>query len=194
MSDTPRILAFGGSLRQDSFNHKLAAAFARATEAAGAESRLIRLRDYPLPVFDADLESETGIPRESKELSAHIAWADGLIVSCPEYNSSLTAALKNAIDWVSRKDDQQPGFGVLAGKPILLVATSTGGRGGLRGLPHARDVFSNIGMVVVPPIYAVSFAAKVFAADGSIADDAIAEQISKLSATMVETTKRLQRS
>ena len=68
--NTPRILAFGGSLRRDSFNQKLAAVAAAGARAAGAEVTLIALRDYPLPVFDQDLEDANGLPDAAKKLKS----------------------------------------------------------------------------------------------------------------------------
>jgi NAD(P)H-dependent FMN reductase len=98
----PRILAFGGSLRAESFNQKLAAIAAEGARAAGAEVTLIALRDFRMPLFDEDLEAEEGMPETARKLKTLFAEHDGLIIASPEYNSTITAALKNAIDWVSR--------------------------------------------------------------------------------------------
>ena len=98
----PRILVFGGSLRAESFNQKLATIAAEAARDAGAEVTLISLRDFRMPLFDEDLEAAEGMPEAARELKALFAEHDGLIIASPEYNSTITAALKNAIDWVSR--------------------------------------------------------------------------------------------
>ena len=98
----PHILAFAGSLRKDSFNKKLISIAAAGAAAAGAAVTQIDLRDYPLPIFDEDLESESGLPENAKKLKKLFIEADGLLIASPEYNSSMTAVLKNSIDWVSR--------------------------------------------------------------------------------------------
>src|SRR3954451_15357499 len=99
---TPRILAFAGSLRSESFNKKLVRIAASAARDAGAEVTRIDLEDFPLPLFDQDLEAGQGMPEHGARLKGLLAEHDGLLVASPEYNSSVTAALKNAIDWVSR--------------------------------------------------------------------------------------------
>ena len=125
---TPRILAFGGSLRNDSFNQKLAAIAAEGAREAGAEVTLISLRDFPMPLFDQDLEAEIGKPAEAKRLKALFLTHQGLLIASPEYNSSYSAALKNAVDWVSRGDGpDEPPISALAGKSAVLMAASPGG-------------------------------------------------------------------
>src|SRR3954470_11575653 len=99
---TPRILAFAGSLRREYYNKKLVSVAARAARDAGAEVTLIDLRDFPLPLFDQDLEAGQGMPEAGASLKQLVAGHDGLIVASPEYNSSVTAVLKNSLDWASR--------------------------------------------------------------------------------------------
>ena len=105
----PRILAFAGSLRRDSFNQKLVPIAAKGAREAGAEVTLIALKDFPLPLFDQDLEAEHGMPENGKKLKQLFIDHDGLLIAAPEYNSSITAVLKNAIDWVSRPAPARPG-------------------------------------------------------------------------------------
>ena len=137
--NVPRILAFGGSLRQDSYNQKLAAIAAEGAREAGAEVTLISLRDFPMPLFDQDLEAEQGMPAEAKRLKELFLSHQGLLIASPEYNSGYSAALKNAIDWVSRSEtSDEPALSTLAGKSAVLMATSPGGLGGLRGRREAR--------------------------------------------------------
>ena len=100
----PRILAFGGSLRKASFNQKLSAIAAEGAREAGAEVTLIELRDFPMPLFDEDIEAKIGKTDEAKRLKDLFLSHQGLIIASPEYNSSYSAALKNAIDWVSRSN------------------------------------------------------------------------------------------
>jgi NAD(P)H-dependent FMN reductase len=182
---TPRILAFGGSLRRDSFNQKLAAVAAEGARAAGAEVTLIALRDFPLPIFDQDLEDAEGMPAAAKALKNLFREHHGLLIAAPEYNSSLTAALKNALDWVSRaeSDDEQP-LVAFTGKTAALCAASPGALGGLRGLVHVRAILGNIGVTVLPDQIAVGKAHEAFAADGTLSDTKQAARVQKLGAQL----------
>ena len=98
MASVPRILAFAGSLRKDSYNKKQVASAAEGARNAGAEVTVIDLADYPLTVFDQDLEAADGLPDSAVRLKAELKNHQGFLIGCPEYNSSITAALKNAID------------------------------------------------------------------------------------------------
>ncbi len=99
---TARILAFAGSIRRDSINRRLAQAAARGAEAAGAEVTWLELADWPLPIYDGDLEADSGFPENVIALKDMFDAHDGLLIGCPEYNSSITPLLKNTIDWISR--------------------------------------------------------------------------------------------
>ena len=189
---TPRILAFGGSLRRDSFNQKIAAIAAEGARDAGAEVTLIALRDFPMPIFDQDLEAANGMPAEAKKLKELFLKADGLIIASPEYNSSVTAALKNAIDWVSRaQSDDEPSLAALSGKTALILSASPGGLGGLRGLVHLRAILGNLGITVLPDQIAIPSAYDAIKADGSLADPKQTERVKKLGATLANQLKKL---
>lgn len=189
---TPRILAFGGSLRRDSFNQKLAAVAAAGAREAGAEVTLIALRDFPLPVFDQDLEDAEGMPSAAKALKQLFREHDGLLIAAPEYNSSLTAALKNALDWVSRAEtDDEPPLAAFTGKTAALCAASPGALGGLRGLVHVRAILGNIGVTVLPDQVAVSKAHEAFAADGTLSDAKQAARVKNLGAQLARHLTKL---
>src|SRR5260370_14472073 len=98
MAYQPKILAFAGSLRKDSYNKKLVQIAAAGARAAGAEVTYLDLHDLPLPVFDEDLEKADGLPANARRLKDLFLAHHGLLISAPEYNSSITAVLKNAID------------------------------------------------------------------------------------------------
>src|SRR5690349_9411572 len=102
MSDKPKILAFAGSLRKDSYNKKLVKIAIAGAQAAGAEVTYLDLKELPLPIYDQDIEDSEGLPENAKKLKEMMHAHQGLLLACPEYNSSITAALKNAIDWASR--------------------------------------------------------------------------------------------
>lgn len=169
MSTKPRILALAGSTRTGSYNKRLAHIAARGAEAAGAEVTLIDLRDFQLPLFDEDLERE-GTPEPATRLKTLMVKHDGLIFASPEYNSSFSAVLKNAIDWASRPAPNEPPLVAFRGKVATLMSASPGGLGGLRGLVHLRSVLGNIGVIVLPDQIAVSKAYEAFNEDGTLTD------------------------
>jgi NAD(P)H-dependent FMN reductase len=187
----PRILAFAGSARRESFNKRLIKIAAAAAETAGAEVTLIELADYPLPLFNQDLEADEGLPANAVALKKLFLEHDGLLLSCPEYNSSITPLLKNTIDWVSR---QAPGEGSLAayqGKVATLMSASPGRLGGLRGLVHVRSILGNIGVLVLPDQVAVSEAHGSFTPDGGLKDAKLHESVKKLGRGLAEFLKKL---
>jgi chromate reductase, NAD(P)H dehydrogenase (quinone) len=194
MSTTPHILAFGGSLRRQSWNQKLASIAAEGARAAGAEVTAICLRDYPLPLFDEDLEAEQGLPENAKKLKALFREHHGLIIASPEYNSSITAALKNAIDWISRSETkEEPALSALAGKTAVICAASPGALGGLRGLVHLRSILGNIGITVLPDQQAVGSAYSAFSDTGRLTDIKQHQRIEALGATLANHLTKLLR-
>lgn len=175
-----RILAFAGSLRKDSFNKKLVRIAAEAARKAGAEVTFVDLKDHPLPIFDEDLEKAQGMPEPGRKLKQLMVESDGFLISAPEYNSSITAALKNAIDWVSRPQPNEPSLVAFQGKAAVLMSASPGALGGLRGLVHVRSILGNIGVIVLPEQVAVPRAFEAFNPDGSLKDPKQQESIEKL--------------
>ena len=121
---TARILAFAGSLRRESFNKKLVPIAAKGARDAGAEVTLIGLEDFPLPLFDQDLEARQGMPENGMKLKQLFIDHDGLLIASPEYNSSITAVLKNAIDWVSRPAPGEPSLVAFRSKVATLMSAS----------------------------------------------------------------------
>jgi len=101
----PKILAFAGSTRTDSFNKKLIKVAAAGAREAGADVTVIDLRDYPMPLYDEDLEKQEGLPSNTRKLKELMLTHQGLLISSPEYNSSISGVLKNTIDWTSRQGD-----------------------------------------------------------------------------------------
>lgn len=170
MSYAPRILCFAGSTRRDSLNKRLVKIAAEGARSAGAEVTELDLRDLPLPLYDGDLEAAEGLPANTRKLKEIFLAHRGLLISSPEYNSSISGVLKNAIDWISRP---APGEGSLAcfdGKVAALMSASPGALGGLRGLVHLRSILGNIKVLVLPEQVAVSKAMDTFNGDGSLKD------------------------
>jgi chromate reductase len=192
MSTPARILAFAGSLRKDSYNKKLVRIAAKAAGNAGAEVTVIDLADFPLPVFDEDIEKEKGLPDEAKALKKLFMEHDALLIAAPEYNSSITAALKNAIDWVSRSEgkDEAP-LACFAGKSAALLAASPGALGGLRGLVHVRAILGNIQVTVLPDQVAIPKAHEEFDDDGALKNDALRKKVEGIGAKLAAVSAKL---
>lgn len=190
--NTPKILVFAGSTRSASYNKQLARFAANAATAAGAEVTLLDLRDYTLPLFDEDLEEQQGLPENAKKLKALFRAHDAFIIASPEYNSSITAALKNTIDWCSRSEsDDEPALAAYRGKTALLLSASPGGFGGMRGLVHLRSILGNIGVIVLPDQVAVPKAHEVFDGAGGIKDERTAGQVTRVVKGLVDFQSKL---
>lgn len=189
---TPKILVFAGSTRSASYNKQLARFAANAATAAGAEVTLMDLRDHALPLFDEDLEEQQGLPENAKKLKALFRAHDAFIIASPEYNSSITAVLKNTIDWCSRSEsDDEPALAAYRGKTALLLSASPGGFGGMRGLVHLRSILGNIGVIVLPDQVAVPKAHEVFDGEGGIKDERTAGQVTRVVKGLVDFLKKL---
>jgi len=188
----PKIIAFAGSTRSGSFNKKLIALAADAARAADAEVTLVDLRDLALPLFDEDLEASGGLPGGAKKFKTLLRGSDGFLVASPEYNSSVTAALKNAIDWASRSEsDAEPSLVAYRGKVAALCSASPGALGGLRGLVHLRAILGNIGVIVLPEQVCISSAHEAFDEAGRLKDERKAKQVVNLAKGLVEMARRL---
>lgn len=191
MAYTPKILAFAGSTRKDSYNKKLVQIAANGARSAGAEVTYLDLRDIPMPIYDEDLEAAEGIPPNALKLKELMMQHQGLLIACPEYNSSITPVLKNAIDWASRP---LPGEGMLAcyvDKVAAIMSASPGGFGGMRGLVHVRSILGNIKVIVLPDQVAVSKAYEVFNADGTLKDPKQQASVEKLGENVAKVLAKL---
>jgi len=188
---TAKILVFAGASRAGSFNKKLAALAAAALRAAGAEVTHVDLRDFPMPLYDGDLEASQGIPEHGMRMKALFHAHDGLLLACPEYNSSITGLLKNTIDWVSRSAPGETPLSCFDGKIAALVSASPGALGGLRGLVHVRAILGNIGVFVVPAQLAVSRANDAFDEAGKLKDAKQQASLEKVARQLVTTVTKL---
>lgn len=186
-----KILAFAGSTRSNSFNKKLVQTAASFAEAAGATVTIVDLRDYPLPLYDGDLEEAGGLPEQASQLYELFKSHHALLIASPEYNSSVSAVLKNTIDWISRPRDGEQPLDAFTGKVAGLLSAAPGQLGGLRGLVHLRSILGNIGMVVIPEQVAVGAAHEAFADDGSLVDQKLAGRVASAMKSLVRTASRL---
>ena len=187
---TVKILAFAGSTRESSYNKKLVNIAAKIAQNTGAQVKVIDLRDYPLPLYDGDLEEKSGVPDNALAVRAMMMESHGIILSCPEYNSAISAVLKNTIDWVSRPVPNQPALAAFTGKTAALLAASPGALGGLRGLASVRSILSNLGMIVVPKQYALSNSANAFNNE-SLKDESAHDRVSDVIRQLMQVTEGL---
>lgn len=187
-----RILVFAGSARRDSFNKKLAAAAAQKARDLGADVELIDLADFPMPLYDGDLEEGQGTPAMVTALRDKMVAADALLIACPEYNSSITPLLKNVIDWTSRPEgDVAAPMAAYQNKVAAIMSTSPGGLGGMRGLVHVRAILSSIGVMVVPGDVAIGSAFKAFGENGQLLDAGTDRRLTEAIALLVKTANAM---
>jgi NAD(P)H-dependent FMN reductase len=191
MTRKPRILALAGSTRKGSFNRNLLREAARGAVDGGAEVVEADLREFAMPLFDQDDEREHGMPEAAVRLKRLFLDCDGLLLASPEYNGSITGVLKNAIDWVSRRQGDEAPLAAFRGKAAALLAASPGALGGLRGLVHVRAILSNLGMLVLPGQLAVPKAGDVFADSGEMVDEAMAARARDVGRDLAQTLGRL---
>ena len=183
----PRILAFSGSARKESLNEQLLVATVEAVRAAGGEVTLINLRDYPLPLYDGDLEDSAGLPANARKLIDLIKGHAGLLVASPEYNSMITPLLKNTLDWCTRDDDDNP----FPGRVAAVVSASPGALGGIRSLKLAQQLLLHLGCHVVPGNTMLPQAHKAFGPDGKLMEPRALKSVQELAAKLVETATKL---
>ncbi|MBI2683763.1 MAG: NAD(P)H-dependent oxidoreductase [Acidobacteriales bacterium] len=191
MDYTPKILAFAGALREGSYNKKLVKVAMRAAEQAGAQVTYLDLRELDLPIFDEDLEREKGLPPGGRRFKDLLLSHDGLLISSPEYNSSISAALKNAIDWASRPAPGEKPLECFDGKIAVLMSASPGMLGGLRGLVTVRSILGNIKVIVLPDQVAVNKSDQAFNEDGSMKDAKQQQSIEHLGRILTQTIAKL---
>jgi chromate reductase len=161
---TPKILVLSGSIRTGSHNARLAALAAKELTLLDAEVTLISLVDYPLPLYDADLDARTGQPENALKLKRMIQAHQGVFIASPEYSASVTPLLKNAIDWVSRvREKGDPTYAAFKHRVFAIASASTGQHGGLRSLMALRQILElGCGALVIPEQVAVPWADVAF--------------------------------
>jgi chromate reductase len=158
-----KILVIPGSLRTGSLNARLAAVAAHAIAQVGAEVTRISLSDFPLPIYDGDLQARSGVPKNAVNLKRMIGANHGVLIVTPEHNSSVPALVKNTIDWVSRVQDPHETRGqVFRDRAFAIAAASAGRLGGTRALSALRLILTACHATVVPNQLALSFADEAY--------------------------------
>jgi chromate reductase, NAD(P)H dehydrogenase (quinone) len=164
----PRVLVFAGSIRADSYNRKLAKAAASALRSNGVETTFADLKDYPMPLYDGDVEAAQGMPERAMAFKQLLLSHDAFVIASPEYNGSFPALLKNVIDWTSRPEPGEKPLAAYRGKTAAILSTSPGPGGGHRGLRHLRELLEMIGVHVIPEQLAMARASQAFDAEGAL--------------------------
>jgi NAD(P)H-dependent FMN reductase len=178
------LVAFAGSLRRGSYNRLLVEQAARGAEGTGATVHRIDLGNFRLPLYDADVEGEIGLPEDARVLKEICSSAAGYLIAAPEYNGSLSAVLKNTLDWLSRplpnSDETALSLTAFRNKVAGILSASPGNWGGVRGLAHVRQILSGMGVLVAAEQLAVPRANEAFDDAGRLinpAQQALAETI-----------------
>lgn len=187
----PKILAFAGSTRIDSYNKTLVKIAAAGAKSAGADVTYIDLRDLPMPIFDQDLEAQDGAPATVKQFKELLIAHGGLLIASPEYNSSVSGLLKNAIDWASRPALGEAPLACFTDKVVVIMSASPGGFGGLRGLVALRSILGNIRVLVLPDQVAIAQAHTAFNPDGTLKDPQQQALIEGLGIKLAQTAAKL---
>jgi NAD(P)H-dependent FMN reductase len=189
----PKILVFAGSIRSGSFNARLAALAAKELTLADADVTLISLADYPLPLYDGDLEAQSGVPDNAVKLKRMMMTHRGIFIASPEYNASVTPLLKNALDWVSRvrEVNEQP-LAAYKGRVFALGAASNGTLGGYRSLMALRQILElGCGATVLPEQIAVREEANAFDDDDQLRDERSARLLKTVLNRLIEAARNI---
>ena len=188
----PKLLFLAGSARTESINKKLAQHAADIAQDAGATATFIDLKDYPMPIYDGDDEDKNGLPETAKALKQLFVDHDGFFIASPEYNSSFSPLLKNALDWISRPHADNEGMLIAyKGKVASLGAVSPGGLGGLRGLVPLRMMLGNVGVHVIPSQVAIGNGFEAFDSEARLADERQAKMLKATIDEFVETASKM---
>jgi chromate reductase, NAD(P)H dehydrogenase (quinone) len=185
---TPKILVFAGSIRSGSYNARLAALAAKELTQAEADVTLISLADYPMPLYDGNLEAASGPPENAFKLKRLMGLQHGVFIASPEYNASITPLLKNTLDWVSRvREGKERPLAAYKGRAFGLGGASNGTYGGMRSLMALRQVLElGCGALVIPDQVAVREAASAFDEEDNLKDERTAGLLKAVAQRLIE--------
>lgn len=189
MTHQIRIGIMCGSLKKSSMNRKLAQFVGRQlVKEGGVEIDEIDLAALDLPLLSEDID---GLPDSVSRLKDQLIACDALIVASPEYNGSMSGALKNAIDWASIGRDGDEPLACFKGKVCGLLSSSPGAIGGLQGLVHVRQTLTRLQMLVVPAQYALGGGHEAFNDNGDMKDEAKADMAVAVGREMIRVCRAL---
>ena len=181
---SPKIIAFSGSSRDKSWNKKLVTIAGNGARSAGAEVTSIDLADFPMPLYNGDMEEKQGLPSAAQEIKSLMIKCDGFLIASPEYNGGYSALLKNTIDWISRPVAGEERLRAFAGKKAVIMSASPGALGGVRGLTQLRQILTNIQMIVLPDQASIPDAHNAFKDDGALVEESQHQRILALGAKL----------
>lgn len=186
------LLFLSGSIRDGSINTKLARQAFMMAQSLGASARYVDLRDFPMDLYDGDVEADTGMPGSAQELKALFVACRGFFIASPEYNSALSPLLKNVLDWISRPHEkEEPALRAFQGKVAALAAASPGALGGLRGLVGVRSILGNVGVYVLPGQVTIPGAYEAFDAEDKLKDSVQEKGLKALVENLIDVSTRL---
>jgi len=187
-----KILVIPGSLRTGSLNARLAAAAAHQFAQADAEVTRISLADFPLPIYDGDLQAKAGVPKNAVNLKRMIGAHHGVLIVTPEYNACVPPLVKNTIDWVTRVQDSHETRGqVFRGRPFAIAAASESRLGGTRSLAALRLILTACHATVIPNQLALSFASEAYDDMDRLKHPADIEALGALVRQLIEVSQRM---
>lgn len=189
----PKILVFAGSVRTGSFNARLAANAAKQLALLGAEVTHISLADYPMPLYDGDLEARSGQPENAVRLKQLFMAHGGVFIASPEYNASVTPLLKNTLDWVSRvREGREAPLAAYKDRVFALGGASNGNYGAMRSLIALRQVLEvGCGALVIPDQIAVARAADAYDENDELKDEQTMNRLKGVLQRLVDMTEQL---
>jgi NAD(P)H-dependent FMN reductase len=187
-----KILVIPGSLRTGSLNARLAAVAAHELAQSGADVTRISLADYPLPIYDGDLQAKSGVPKHAVNLKRMMSAHHGVLIVTPEYNSSVPALVKNTIDWVSRVQDTHETRGQVYRDRVFAIASASGGRlGGTRALSALRLILSACHATVIANQLALAFADDAYDEMDRLKHSADSEALKALVRQLIDVSQRM---
>lgn len=192
MAKTPKILAFAGSLREHSYSKRILKTAIEGAKRAGAEVTYVDLKDYPLPLYNADLQDTQGFPPMAAAFQNLLLEHDGLMIASPEYNGSLPGALKNVIDWTSRANGNLKTIECYKGKFAAIMTASPGSFGGIRCLAHLRDVLTIMLVNTLPSEIAVGKVGAMFDGNSTeMTSDTVRGILEDLGASLADMLRKM---
>lgn len=177
LSSDIQVLALAGSTRSDSYNKKLVQEAGKIARQHNAKVTYIDLKDYPMPFYDADLEMKEGLPLNAKRLRDQLVKSDFILIASPEYNGSIPAVLKNALDWATRDENGNPSKEAFKGKKFGLMSASPGKKGGAKGLIHLRAIIEDCGGEVINKQVSLGNAHAAFDEKGELVNNEIKKNL-----------------
>jgi len=188
-----KILVFAGSFRTGSFNARLAALAAKELAFIDADVTRVSLADYPMPLYNGDLEQSSGQPENAVKLKRMMMQHRGVFIASPEYNASMTPLLKNTLDWISRvRENNEPPLAAFHNRVFALGAASNGTLGGMRSLIALRQMLElGTGALVIPEMISVRSAASAFDDNDNLRDEGLANLLKSVVQRLVDVARQL---